>query len=141
MGGALISQLMERSPLADRISAIVLDAPVLDWRSVIEFNAEQKSLPGFLALPVEWTIDARVNPDWDSLDALNHTEDFHLPILLFHSTEDELVPIANSDRFAEELPRWVTYYRVPTVGHTESWNLNPTLYDRRLKRFLERKVG
>jgi alpha-beta hydrolase superfamily lysophospholipase len=136
MGGELVAQFMQRSRLSRDISALVLDAPVLDWRSLIEFNSEQIGLPGFLGMPVEWMIDARANPDWDSLDALQHPEDFHLPILLFHSTEDELVPISTSDDFAAELPRWVTYYRVPLVGHTESWNLNPRLYDRRLSRFL-----
>jgi uncharacterized protein len=136
MGGALIAQFMQRSPLSPKVAALALDAPVLDWRSVIEFNAEQIGLPGFFGLPVEWMIDARANPDWDSLDVLGHPEDFHLPILLFHSTEDELVPISTSDEFAAELPHWVTYYRVPTVGHTESWNLDPRLYDRRLRRFL-----
>jgi uncharacterized protein len=140
MGGALIAQFMQRSPLSRDVAALVLDAPVLDWRSVIEYNAEQIGLPGFLGLPVEWMIDARANPDWDSLDALQHPEDFHLPILLFHSTEDNLVPISTSDDFAAELPRWVTYYRVPIVGHTESWNLNPRLYDRRLNRFLEKAL-
>lgn len=136
MGGELVAQFMQRSRLASDVAALVLDAPVLDWRSVIEYNAEQIGLPGFLGIPVEWTIDARANPDWDSLDALQHPEDFHLPILLFHSTEDELVPISTSDKFAAALPHWVTYYRVPIVGHTESWNLNPRLYDHRLKRFL-----
>jgi alpha-beta hydrolase superfamily lysophospholipase len=140
MGGALVAQFMERSRLATDVAALVLDAPVLDWRSLIEFNAEQIGLPGFLGVPVEWTIDARANPDWDSLDALEHPEDFHLPILLFHSTEDELVPISTSDDFASELPRWVTYYRVPTVGHTESWNLNPRLYDSRLQGFLAQNL-
>lgn len=139
MGGALIAQFMQRSRLAGAVAGLVLDAPVLDWRSLIEYNAEQIGLPGFLGLPVEWMIDARANPDWDSLDALQHPQDFHLPILLFHSTEDELVPISTSDDFAAELPRWVTYYRVPIVGHTESWNLNPRLYDRRLRRFLLQK--
>jgi pimeloyl-ACP methyl ester carboxylesterase len=136
MGGELITQFMQRSRLSREVSALVLDAPVLDWRSLIEFNSEQIGLPGFLGMPVEWMIDARANPDWDSLDALKHPEDFHLPVLLFHSTEDELVPISTSDDFAAELPRWVTYYRVPVVGHTESWNLNPRLYDRRLQTFL-----
>jgi alpha-beta hydrolase superfamily lysophospholipase len=136
MGGELITQFMQRSRLSRDVAALVLDAPVLDWRSLIEFNSEQIGLPGFLGMPVEWMIDARVSPDWDSLDALKHPEDFHLPILLFHSTEDDLVPISTSHDFAAELPRWVSYYRVPTVGHTESWNLNPRLYDRRLQRFL-----
>jgi uncharacterized protein len=136
MGGALITQFMQRSRLSRDVAALVFDAPVLDWRSVIEYNAEQIGLPGFLGMPVEWMIDARADPDWNSLDALKHPENFRLPILLFHSTEDDLVPIATSDDFAAALPRWVTYYRAPVVGHTESWNLNPPLYDRRLRRFL-----
>jgi pimeloyl-ACP methyl ester carboxylesterase len=136
MGGELITQFMQHSRLSRDVSTLVLDAPVLDWRSLFEYNAEQIGLPGFLGMPVEWMIDARVNPDWDNLDVLKHPEDFHLPTLLFHSTEDELVPISTSDKFAAELPQWVTYYRVPVVGHTESWNLNPPLYDRRLGSFL-----
>ncbi len=138
MGGAIVAQFMERSPLAHRVGGLVLDAPALDWKSILEFNAEQMGLPGFLATPVEWAIDARIDPDWGSLDALDHPEDFHLPILLFHGTEDKLVPISSSDAFAAELPHWVTYYRVAKAGHTESWNVDPSLYERRLTAFLHR---
>lgn len=136
MGGALIEQFMLRSPLAGRVAAVVFDAPVLDWRDVIEFNSEQMGLPAFVSRPVEWTIDARVAPDWDSLDALRHTGAFQLPVLLFHSTDDGTVPIADSEAFAAALPDWVTFYRVPGVDHTESWNADPRLYERRLARFL-----
>ena len=83
-------------------------------------------------------IGERIHADWDSLDALKHTSSFHLPILLFHGTEDKLVPIPLSDAFAKELPRWVTYYRVPRAGHVESWNVDPGLYDQRLSQFLLR---
>jgi alpha-beta hydrolase superfamily lysophospholipase len=137
MGGALVSQFMERSPLSDRVAALVLDAPALDWKSILEFNAERMGLPGFAALPVEWAIDARIGVNWGSLDALKHPEDFRLPILLFHGTEDHVVPISTSDDFAAELPRWVTYYRVPRAGHTQSWNVNPSLYEQRLRTFLD----
>jgi hypothetical protein len=136
MGGALISQLMERSALAARVSALVLDAPALNWRAILEFNAERISLPGFLAFPVEWAIDVRVDPGWSSLDALEHPDDFHLPILLFHGAEDSLIPIATSNEFARELPRWVTYYRVPHADHVQSWNVDPALYEHRLEDFL-----
>src|SRR5262249_39615782 len=95
MGGALIEQFMLHSSLAGRVAALVLDAPVLNWRSVIEYSSEEMGLPGFFGLPVEWTLDARVNPDWDDLDALRHTGALQLPILLFHSTGDETVPIAD----------------------------------------------
>jgi pimeloyl-ACP methyl ester carboxylesterase len=136
MGGSLVTQFIERSPLARRAAALVLDAPALDWKRILEFNASRMGLPSFAAIPVEWAIGARIDADWQSLDALEHPEDFHLPILLFHGTEDHVVPISTSDDFAEELLRWVTYYRVPKAGHTQSWNVNPPLYERRLQKFL-----
>lgn len=138
MGGAIVAQFMERSSLAPHVAGLLLDAPALDWESILEFNASQMGLPSFLALPVEWAIDARIGPDWESLDALRHPADFHLPILLFHGTEDKLVPISSSDAFAAELPHWATYYRVPRAGHTEAWNVDPALYERRLRAFLAR---
>lgn len=136
MGGALVAQFMQKSRLASRVLGLVLDAPALNWKRILEFNAEQMGLPGFSALPVEWAIGARIDADWNSLDALAHPEAFHLPILLFHGTDDKVIPIALSDDFAAELPRWVTYYRAPKAGHTQSWNVDPGLYERRLRVFL-----
>lgn len=140
MGGAIVAQFMERSPLAPRVAGLVLDAPVLDWQAVLSFNATEMGFPSFLAKPVEWAIGARIDADWESLDAGQHPEDFQLPILLFHGTDDEVVPISTSDDFAAELPRWVTYFRVPEAGHTEEWNVDHRSYERRLGAFL-RRIG
>lgn len=136
MGGAIVAQFMQKSRLAPRVAGLVLDAPALNWKRTIEFNSEQMGLPGFAALPVLWAIDARIDADWNSLDALAHPQAFQLPILLFHGLDDKVVPIATSNDFAAELPRWVTYYRVPHAGHVESWNVEPRLYERRLRTFL-----
>ncbi len=136
MGGAIVSQFMERSSLAPRVAALILDAPALDWKAILSFNAKEMGLPSFLADPVEWAIDLRIKPNWNSLDALEHPDDFHLPILLFHGTDDEVVPISSSNALAKELPGWVTYYRVPRAGHVESWNVDPALYEQRVRAFL-----
>ncbi len=137
MGGAVVTRFMEESPLAGRVAGLVPGAPVLDWRRTLEFNATKMGLPGFLALPVEWTIDARIDADWGALDVFNHLQDLRLPILLFQGGEDELVPIDTSEQLAADLPRWVTYYRVPHAGHTQSWNVDPARYDERLRVFLD----
>lgn len=39
---------------------------------------------------------------------------------------------------AAELPRWVPYHRVARADHTESWNVDPRLCERRLTAFLHR---
>jgi alpha-beta hydrolase superfamily lysophospholipase len=136
MGGALINQFMQHSLLKERVSGVVLDAPALDWKSIFAFNSEQMGLPGFFSLPVEWAVDARIDPGWNSLDALQHADAFQVPVLLFHGIDDTVVPIGDSDEFAEELGKRVTYYRVPEADHTQEWNVNPALYERRLSSFL-----
>ena len=136
MGGAVVAQFMERSSLTHDVAGLILDAPALNWKAILSFNAKEMGLPSFLADPAEWAIDLRIKPDWDSLDALEHPASFHLPILLFHGLEDEVVPISSSDSFAKELPGWVTYYRVPHAGHVESWNVDPGLYVQRVSTFL-----
>jgi alpha-beta hydrolase superfamily lysophospholipase len=138
MGGAIVAQFMERSPLAPRVAGLVLDAPALDWQEILSFNATEMGLPAFASLPVEWAIGARIDADWESLDAVRHPDSFQLPILLFHGTEDDVVPISISDDFAAELPRRVTYFRLPEAGHTEAWNVDPALYERRLDAFIGR---
>ncbi len=112
-----------------------------DWTETISFNATEMGLPSFSTIPVEWAIGARIDADWDDLDALQHTDALQLPILLFHGGEDEVVPISTSDALAGALPRWVTYFRVPRAGHTEAWNVDPALYERRLTAFLARVSG
>lgn len=136
MGGAIATQFMERSPLASRVSALVLDAPALDWRRILEFNAEQTGFPAAAANPLEWAIAARIDVDWDRLDALRHTAELRLPILLFQGTDDELVPPSLSRDFAAKLPGYVTLQMSPGAGHTQSWNVDPPLYERRLRQFL-----
>jgi uncharacterized protein len=141
MGGAIVAQFMERSPLAPRVAALVLDAPALSWKAILSFNATEMGLPSFAADPVEWLIGARIDADWNSLDALLHPNAFHLPILLFHGTADKLVPIATSNELAAELPREVTYYRVPHAGHAEEWNVGPAPYEHDRTAFLSRVAG
>jgi hypothetical protein len=138
MGGAIVTQFMQRSALARDVLGLILDAPALDWKAILSFNAKEMGLPSFAATPVEWMIGARIDANWNLLDALRHPDAFHLPILLFHGTEDETVPIATSNAFARELKGWVTYYRVAHAGHVESWNVDPKLYERRVAEFLYR---
>lgn len=136
MGGSLVTQFLERSRLADRTAAVVLDAPALNWRKILEFNAEDMGFPDFAALPVEWAVGARIDADWDALDALQHTDQLHYPTLLFHGEEDQVVPIQTSEELADALPSWVTFIHPSRADHTQSWNVNPALYERGLARFL-----
>ena len=136
MGGAIVTQFMENSPLAADTDAMILDAPALDWQSIISFSAEELGLPGWTAKPVEWAIGLRIDVDWNKIDALDHTDQLTVPTLLFHGGEDNVVPIADSEEFAAALPDSVTFHRVERAGHVQSWNVDPPRYDRWVTRFL-----
>ena len=141
MGGAIVSQFIHESPLASRVRALVLDAPVLDWKAVIDFQAAERGLPDFLGTTTEWAVSLRIGFDWDAFDQIARAREFTVPILLFHGTDDTTVPISSSDAFARARPRLVTYYRVAGAGHVESWNVDPRRYDRRVLAFLDEHVG
>jgi uncharacterized protein len=141
MGGAIVSQFIHESPLAARVSALVLDAPVLDWSAVLDLQADERGLPGLLATTTEWAVSARIDFDWSAFDQIARRRDFRMPILLFHGTDDETVPISSSDAFARALPERVTYHRVVGAGHVESWNVGPARYERRLRAFLARVLA
>jgi pimeloyl-ACP methyl ester carboxylesterase len=136
MGGAIVTQFMERSPLGSRVAAMILDAPALDWNETIEFGAREMGLPGFAAKPVEWAIGLRIDVDWDRLDALRHTDALRVPTLLFHGLEDDVVPIETSAALARLLPDDVTFVRVPRAGHVQSWNVAPARYEAKVHAFL-----
>lgn len=136
MGGSIVAQFMQSSVLAPRVAGLVLDAPALNWPAIFRFGSEEMGLPGIAAWPLERAIAARIEVDWNAVDAAKHPESFQLPILIFHGIDDDLIPISVSEEFATELPDHVTLYRVPEADHTLSWNVAPNLYERRLARFL-----
>jgi pimeloyl-ACP methyl ester carboxylesterase len=136
MGGAIVTRFMHESALAPGVAALVLDAPVLDWRSVIAHQASRLDVP-FMATPVEWTIGQRIDVDWNALDEIRQAGSFHLPILLFQGLDDPLVPPADTRAFAAHVPGGrATFVGVPGAGHIQSWNADPARYSRTLATFL-----
>ncbi|HEX5761651.1 MAG TPA: alpha/beta hydrolase [Solirubrobacterales bacterium] len=137
MGGAVAGRFMADSPRADRVAALVLDAPVVDWTETLEFNASEMGLPELASLPLRWAIGARADIDWEALDYASHLEDFELPTLLFHGSDDGLVPKSSSEELARALPDRVTYVEAAEADHVQAWNVAPKVYEQRLRRFLE----
>ena len=145
MGGAMVLQLVARSWTADRVSAVVLDAPVLDWRHVLDHNARAQRIPvplarlarRFLGHPLTSRIVGIDDPvSLDRLDWVARASELRLPLLLIHSEDDETVPVGPSRMLAEARPDLVTF--VPSRGarHTKEWNVDPDGWETAVARFL-----
>ena len=145
MGGAIALQTLSRSWVADRIQGVVLDAPVVDWRDVLDHHARVNRVPaaiGKLSQAVLEHTHARrlagveTPLSLDRLDWVSRAAELHVPVLLIHSDDDEFVPSGPSRRLAQARPDVVTYVEVPGARHTKEWNVDPEAWDTAVARFL-----
>lgn len=139
-GGAVVEAFVHRSSLAHYVQALVLDAPILNWRDTLAYQARRLSVPGFIANTAEATASLRSGINFDALDQVDQAQP-SIPMLLFQGANDTTTPASVCDSFAHAHPDFVTYVRVPNTEHTEAWNTNPQVYDNELTTFLTRKLN
>lgn len=145
MGGAIVLQHVSRSWTADRVRALVLDGPVVDWRMVLDHHARINRLPrpvGRLGLAMLGHRSARRvigvdGPvDLRRMDWVTRAAELRLPVLLVHSEDDEYVPFGPSRQLADARPDLVTLVPFSGARHTKEWNVDPDRWEREVARFL-----
>ena len=144
MGGGIVASFLEHSAHTGPVTALVLDAPMLDFRRTVDYAASQRKLPlvgGPIPGPLTWTAETiaglRYGIDWQGINYLDRRW-LHVPTLLFHGTADDTVPISTSDSLAKTYPQLVREVRVAGASHVESWNADPVHYTAELAAFLDR---
>jgi uncharacterized protein len=142
MGGACVTELLRRSVLADRVRAVVLEAPVLEWGPVIRSAAVQRGLPPavlpLLLPPTLALAGRRTGIDFRSLGSFDGIAP--VPVLLVHGDADTTVPVELADALADTAPEVVTYLRVPGAGHLRAWNLARDEVEAAVRGFLAERV-
>lgn len=141
MGGGVVAQFMIESALFGAPVGLVLDAPMLNLTNALELAGEQRGLPLWLPWLAANLSRVRFGTDWESLDTREEMLEMQLPILLFHGTGDETIPVSQSDSFVEEAGDNVTYVRVEDAEHVGAWNVDPAAYETALEDWLDEVVG
>ena len=145
MGGAIILQTLARSFLADRVSKVVLDAPVIDWADVLRHQAALNRVP----VPVEALsrglighrrarrlVGVHTPLDVAETDWVTRAAELRHPLLVIHSEDDEFVPVGPSAALAAKRPDLVRFERWPGARHTKEWNVDPARWDEVVTGFL-----
>lgn len=143
MGGSIIAEFLRNSPLAEHVAGVVLDAPVLDWSAVVALGAQKEGGVAPLLAPVARAlVTARTGFAWRESGASAWRAQFQrgTPVLLFHGTADNTVPLSTSEAFAAALGRQVTLVRIEGAGHTQAWNYDPDRYEEALRAWLAEVV-
>jgi uncharacterized protein len=141
MGGQIVAQFLHEAAEADRVEAVILDAPVLDWRPVLYQAARVRRLPGFLTDLAIAVAQVRAGISFAALDQVACADEFDVPILLFHGTADAAVPIATSQTLTAARPELVRFVPVSGAGHVGSWNVDPDGYSQVVGEFLGMVAG
>ncbi|MCT9929785.1 S9 family peptidase [Planotetraspora sp. A-T 1434] len=134
MGGGIVPMAVRKLP-DEPIKGIILDSPVLDWRSPIALGAQQMGVPDFLVTVGEWVIERRTGLSFDDLDQVRHAREFKTPALVFVDTADATVPVGPALELAKARPDLVTLVQTRGGGHTGSWNVDPARYEEALRTF------
>jgi uncharacterized protein len=145
MGGAIVLQTLDRSWLSDRVRAVVLDAPVIDWADVLRHHGALNHIPGPIAslsrsligrswaralVGVHEPIDVALT-NWElRADELKHRT------LLIHSLDDEFVPAGPSISLAAKRPDLVRFEAWRQARHTKEWNVDPERWNAVVSDFL-----
>lgn len=145
MGGAIVLQTLDRSWLSDRVTAVVLDAPVIDWADVLRHHGALNKIPGPIGslsrslighrwsrrlVGVHEPIDVALT-NWE-----NRSGELKHRTLLIHSLDDEFVPAGPSISLAAKRPDLVRFEPWQQARHTKEWNVDPQRWDAVVRDFL-----
>jgi len=146
MGGAIVLQLLDRSPLAEHVAAVVLDGPVVDWAEVLRFHLGQYHAPWpvlaaatrILRHPRQgrWLIGLHEPVDLSRTDWVTRSAELRHPMLIVHSHDDDVVPGAPSMRLAALRPDLVTFVDDGVARHCQEWNVDPQRWEGVVRDFL-----
>lgn len=146
MGGAVSLQAAVGSSYRDRIAGLILESPVIDWRSVLRYQARiagvREPLPGLAMSALQRPLTARISGaddaiSFDRLDMVARAAELSTPMLILHSADDGFVPIESSVALREARPDLVTMPEFSVARHTKIWNYDQDGWTRAITDWLD----
>ena len=140
LGAGISLAFLRYSRLADRVTALLLDSPPLEWRALITHHAlrYRVPIPFVLSRVVAWLTVVKSKQDFDAVDHLSVRDTFHTPMLVVHGSIDKTVPVAQVESFVHARPDIVEYHRFEGAQHERAWNQDPARYEAAVKTFVRR---
>ena len=145
MGGAIALQTALNSGHRGAIAGLVLESPVVEWRSVLRFQAREaglrEPLPALAmeALGQRWSarLSGADGPiDLDALDLVARAQELAVPTLILHSDDDGFVPADASHALAQARPDLVTMPEITGARHTKLWNYDQHSWTEQITQWL-----
>lgn len=142
MGATIALHAAARSALRNRIDAMILVCPALDWFAALRAGASKAGFPGGLGSLGALTLTipglARLAGLRKAIPTrwMRPTPPAGLPLLLLHSSGDRDVPLEVSKRFAATPGASATLVEIAPCPHGMELNREPELFHRSIASFL-----
>lgn len=146
MGGAIALQVALNSAHRDHVVGIVLDSPVVDWRVVLDYQAQLSRIPGSVRdlaidlLGSGWgsaLVGSGAPIPFDRLDVVARADELREPVLILHSDDDGFVPSTASHALAAQRPDLVELDVFQGARHTKLWNYDEERWTSRIRTWVE----
>lgn len=146
MGGAIVLQALDRSPLSRHVVGVVFDSPVIDWGVVLRHHGRLRKVPGVLVRFATDLMGSRRSRrlvgvhepiDVARTDWVARSGELRHPMLVIASDGDDFVPIGPAVALAGRRPDLVRLERWTSAGHCREWNQDPERWERALREFVQ----
>lgn len=137
MGGGIAGQFLMHSSQVDKVVALALDAPALDFTEVVADKIGARMIPfaRTIANAGILVFDTYRKAQLIKADSFDAVAKFPGPLFLAHGTADALVPISISDRLVAARQAPTTYLKT-NANHLLSFKENPERYRDEMGGFL-----
>lgn len=133
----------------DDIAGVITDSGNIDLGATIDYEGSQEQLPVIpMSVPptMSWVAkfftSLSIDVNWKSLDYIEKAErSLRVPVLAFHGTADETVPIEESRELEATDPELVELIEVEGAGHVGSFDVDYQGYVDAVLAFLGRVSG
>jgi alpha-beta hydrolase superfamily lysophospholipase len=144
MGGAIVFQFLTNSPLADRVSAVLLEASMLSVPRMIDNLGHVHHMPDPLTWMALKLTNWRLGFEVHKIDALRFPVKVHPPTLVMQDMKDRVMPLSAARDFVSlsgESGWQIQYAEFPNAGHGETWNTDAERCEMLINNFLKASIA
>ena len=147
LGGMMVNQYLRKADVPNEVKAIILDSPLLDYRSTLRVQAVRAGYPETAGDQVADVItNSRLlrvlgftNVAIDEISALNKSLQVQLPTLLFYSLNDGYISMDGVFKY-QQLNSRVKLIDVPGGRHCRLFNQDKEKYQHSIAAFVKENL-
>lgn len=146
MGGATVLQTAMSRTRSAAVVGLVLDSPVTDWASTVDYHGRLLRLTPAVRWGAKWILRSAASRivtgldspiDFEALDAVSRAHDLTVPVLMMHSKHDGYVPFAPAAELARARPDLIDFEVFTRARHAKLWNYDPERWTEAIRRWLD----